>query len=406
MRLWSKPFLDLLKGRHGQAKQRVPFHEGPLDGEGNDLERRVMGLLADDLGERAVDGEDQRPFLIMNGAQGSTADHTVAYDRAFAHARREPLGMTPDLLDILACPDCHGALSLTVIGEVEGRIESGTLRCAECARTFPILRYIPRFVPADTYANSFGFQWNTFRTTQLDSHSGLPISRERLFRESRWTPADLAGKRVLDVGCGAGRSMDYSSAADACYANLGGHPRLSVVQADVNHLPVKPESFDYVYCLGVLQHTPDPCRAVLALAPPLKHGGRLVLDCYPRLAANILWPKYWLRPMTRRMPQARLFAIVQWLVPKLLPIARALATIPLFGRRLRYLLPIMMYYGVFPLTREQHREWATLDTFDMLAPAHDHPQTAASVRAWLTEAGLRDVEAAREGLIVGRAVKG
>ncbi len=113
--------------------------------------------------------------------------------------------MTPDLLEILACPDCRGALSLTASSHDEGRIDSGTLRCASCERTFPIVRHIPRFVPADTYASSFGFQWNTFRTTQLDSHTGLPISRERLIKESRWTLADLAGKRVLDVGCGAGR---------------------------------------------------------------------------------------------------------------------------------------------------------------------------------------------------------
>ena len=144
----------------------------------------------------------------------------------------------------------------------------------------------------------------------------------------------------------------------------------------------------------------------LALAAPLKRGGRLALDCYPRLAANILWPKYWLRPVTRRLPQARLFAIVRRVVPALLPIARAIAAIPWLGRRLRYLLPIMTYYRVLPLTDDQQREWAILDTFDMLAPAHDHPQTEASIRTWLTEAGLGSIEAAREGLIVARAVKG
>jgi SAM-dependent methyltransferase len=302
--------------------------------------------------------------------------------------------------------------------EAEGSIESGTLRCMSCGRAFPIVNYVPRFVPADSYANSFGFQWNKFRKTQLDSECGLPISRERFFKESRWTPAELAGKRVLDIGCGAGRfaeialsaganvvAIDYSSAVDACFANLGSHPRLSVIQADVYRLPIRPGSFDCVYCFGVLQHTPDPHRAVLALTPPLKAGGYLALDFYPRLFANVFWPKYWLRPFTRRMHQERLFAIVQWLVPKLLPIGRVLAAVPLFGRRLRYLLPIMMYYGVFPLTKEQHREWAVLDTFDMLAPAHDHPQTEASVRAWLTEGGLHDVEAERAGLVIGRATK-
>ena len=316
--------------------------------------------------------------------------------------------MNPELLEILACPDCGGALSQ----------QGETLRCTAGEHVFPIVRHIPRFVPADNYASSFGFQWNKFRGTQLDSRTGLPISRDRFLAQSRWAPEELAGRRVLDVGCGAGRfaeialsagghvvAIDYSDAVDACYANLGAHRRLSVLQADVYRLPFKPGSFDYIYCFGVLQHTPDPHRAVIALAPPLKSGGKLAIDFYPRLALNTLWPKYWLRPITRRMHPERLFAIVHWLVPKLLPVARALAAVPLLGRRLRYLVPIMMYYGVSPLTREQHREWAILDTFDMLAPQHDHPQTASAVREWLMEAGLGQVESAREGLVVGRATK-
>ncbi|HEV7425813.1 MAG TPA: class I SAM-dependent methyltransferase, partial [Thermoanaerobaculia bacterium] len=225
-------------------------------------------------------------------------------------------------------------------------------------------------------------------------------------------------KRILDIGCGAGRfaevvadtgakllAIDYSSAVDACYANLKSYPQADVAQANVYELPLKPGSFDYVYCFGVLQHTPDPHASVLALAAPLKRGGKLALDFYPRLLGNIFWPKYWLRPLTRRMNQERLFRVVQLLVRLLLPLSRAFAAVPLIGRRLRYLLPIMAYYGTLPLSEMQHREWAILDTFDMLAPAHDHPQTAASVQAWLAEAGLRDIEAERAGLVIGRATK-
>jgi hypothetical protein len=43
-----------------------------------------------------------------------------------------------------------------------------------------------------------------------------------------------------------------------------------------------------------------------------------------------------------------------------------------------------------------------LDTFDMLAPAHDHPQTATTVRAWFEEQGLADIDVGRRGLVVGR----
>lgn len=325
--------------------------------------------------------------------------------------------MRVDALDILCCPECQADLEIGSSDLRDGEIETGTLHCGG-GHQYPITRGIPRFVLPDSYANSFGFQWNTFRKTQLDRYSGVPVSRDRFYKQSRWTPDELQGTRVLDIGCGAGRfsevalnagadlvSIDYSSAVDACFANLGPHPRLTVAQGDIYQLPVKHGLFDYVYCFGVLQHTPDPHAAVLALVPPLKPGGRLALDFYPRFPGNVLWPKYWLRPITRRIRPERLFALVQTLVPKLLPVSTAFSVIPLLGRRLRYIVPVINYHGVFPFTEEQHREWAMLDTFDMLASAYDHPQTAETVRRWLAESGLLEIEAAREGLVVGRGSK-
>src|SRR5438067_1642495 len=165
--------------------------------------------------------------------------------------------MTSGLLDVLCCPRCGGTMARAEDGD-------GTvLRCA-MRHDVPVVGGVPRFVSSANYATSFGLQWNRFRRTQLDSWTGLPIARERFFRESAWTPSELAGKRVLDAGCGAGRftevalstgadvvAVDYSSAVDACFANLGSHPRLLVVQGDLYRLPVKPAAFDYVYCFGV-----------------------------------------------------------------------------------------------------------------------------------------------------------
>jgi SAM-dependent methyltransferase len=326
--------------------------------------------------------------------------------------------MKLDLLDILCCPACRGDLAIADAREEGGEIESGTLRCV-CGRTYPIVRFVPRFVDPENYASNFGFQWNRFRKTQLDSHMGVPISRERLFFSSDWSAAELSGKRVLDVGCGAGRfaevalesgarlvALDYSTAVDACFDNLGPHPRLEVVQGDIYKLPFKPGTFDYVYCLGVLQHTPDVERAFKSLPEHVKGGGKLAVDVYPKLRLNVLWPKYWFRPLTKRMNPQRLFRLVELLVPILLPISDLVNAIPKVGRKLRYAVPVANHRPDYPLlSRQQIHEWAVLNTFDMFGPAYDQPQSAETLHRWFVEAGLRDVRVFRKGHLCGHGVR-
>lgn len=323
--------------------------------------------------------------------------------------------MHRDLQEVLACPACYGRLDLRADREAEGEIETGALRCPACAADYPIVAFVPRFVPADNYSKSFGFQWNRFRRTQLDSTTGHPISRDRFFAQSAWPPGDLAGRWTLDVGCGAGRfaevalstgtrlvAVDFSAAVDACRANLGPHSRLDVVQADVYRLPFMRSRFDFVYCFGVLQHTPDVQAAFAALATQLAPGGRLAVDLYPALLLNRLWPKYWLRPFTKRVAPQRLLPVVSRMVDVLWPLSLALGRVPGIGRKLRHLLPVVNYEGILPLPAVQLKEWAVLDTFDMLAPAHDHPQSVETLANWFRDARIVDAEVFRRGLVVGR----
>ena len=325
--------------------------------------------------------------------------------------------MRMELLDTLRCPRTHKRLRLENALEKDGRIESGSLTTEDGA-LYPIERGIPRFVPRDNYASSFGYQWNKFRTTQLDSHTGVPISRDRFYKSTEWSAEGLKGKSVLEVGCGAGRfteillstgaavvALDYSSAVDACWTNHCLHPNLSVVQGDIYNLPFCPATFDYVLCLGVLQHLPDVKRAFMSLVPQLKSGGRLAVDVYRKWLGTVFWSKYWVRPFTRRIEPNRLFERVQKWVPVLLPMSTILGRIPVAGRKLRYLLPVANYDGVFPLTDAQIREWAILDTFDMLSPRYDQPQTAATLRSWLEEAGMTDIKVFRPAHLVGQGRK-
>lgn len=326
--------------------------------------------------------------------------------------------MKPSLVSCLRCAKCAGELWLCDPTMDAGEIDAGFLDCARCAARFPIVGGIPRFVPQQNYAESFGFQWNRFRRTQLDSHSGHSVSRERFLRATGWRPESLEGKSVLDAGCGAGRfaevalacgatvfAVDYSRAVEACRANFSHHPNLHVVQGNIYSLPFPEECFDAVYCLGVLQHTPDPRRAFLSLPRHLKPGGRIAVDVYQGGWRRALSMKYWMRPVTVRLPQERLFRAVERGMPFLLGLSRGASRVPGIGPLARRLLPVANYDGMYGLDRRQLREWAVLDTFDMLSPEYDRPQTPRTLHRWTHEAGLREIEIGKFGHLVARGRK-
>ena len=221
--------------------------------------------------------------------------------------------MKSELLNLLICPHCHCDLVLRA-GKTDannGEIREGTLQCCGSVdHVFPIVEYVPRFVSSEYYAESFGFEWNLFSSTQLDYE---PDSTERWqiyhLREirpgeqSRVTftlktglcEDDLRGKLVLDAGCGMGRfldvcsrmgaevvGIDLSTAVLAAQRNTGCRPNVSIIQADLFNLPFRQESFDIIYSIGVLHHTPDTKQAFLSLLPYLKRQGRISIWVYAK----------------------------------------------------------------------------------------------------------------------------
>jgi SAM-dependent methyltransferase len=285
-------------------------------------------------------------------------------------------------------------------GEPSGVVVSGHLACHSCGETFPIVNGIPRFVRDESYAGSFGFQWNQFRRTQLDSHTGLALSEDRLFLVTLW-PHKMENCTVLEAGSGAGRftevllktgatvfSFDLSNAVDANAENNAHNANLNLFQASIYDIPVCEGTFDKVLCLGVLQHTPDPEGSFRSLIHCLKPGGEIAIDIYARNLRSLLHWKYILRPITTRMRKDRLFRLVEIAVKVLLPMAIFMRT---FGGRWGARLFPILQYSHWGLPLELNREWAVLDTFDMYSPAHDHPRTLSQVRRWFESAGLENI---------------
>jgi SAM-dependent methyltransferase len=271
---------------------------------------------------------------------------------------------------------------------------------------FPILAGVPRFCPISNYAASFGYQWNLFPTRQLDSRGAWGgQSAHRLFAETAW-PGRMEGQTILEAGCGMGRftevlagtgaevfAFDYSEAVLANLRNNGRFANVHFAQADVYALPFAPASFDKVLCFGMLQHTPSPRAAFLALTRLLKPGGEIAMDVYRLGWRCLVGAKYYVRPLTRRLSGPALLRLVRfhvgWVFPLTGWVQRRIGRI---GRNLSWVLGVADYRGLFPIDEATALELAELDTFDMLAPAHDRPQTLRAVRSWFAEAGLVGVQ--------------
>jgi SAM-dependent methyltransferase len=295
--------------------------------------------------------------------------------------------LSAEILAFLRCPEC---------GQHVDRDDSGKYLCAHCNREFPVLDGVACFVNRRSYADSFGFQWQKYRRTQLDTEQ-CRQSESDFRKRTGFSPDDLQGKLVLDVGCGMGRfaevatrwgarvvGVDLSAAAHVAARNLAGREFVAL-QADVFALPLALESFDYIYSIGVLHHTPDCEKAVKALPPYLKPGGYFAVWLY---SGYHKWYRFsdLYRKVTHRMPPRLLHAILSVAVPVLNGVDRGLQAIPLVGRQ-----TATAVHHVFPVNRNPSPEWRLLDTFDWYSPRYQSKHTYEQVFRWFESCGLEDL---------------
>jgi SAM-dependent methyltransferase len=361
----------------------------PGEHRGLDLERGSIGV------------PDQGEQVVLRAAAIERGDHVQHPHRRSVGARRRGARLDQSrlhgalfyarvkrgLLQLLRCPTCQCSLRLEPPAE---EVQSGSLRCAN-DHTFAVLRGVPRFVEQDAYTRSFSYEWQRFRTTQLDSHTGRSDTRDRLQASLNFPLEELAGKRVLDAGCGMGRfgeivqryggeyvGVDYSFAIDAAQQNIGHLPGVHLVQADIFRLPFAPLSFDLIISLGVLHHTPDPRRAFASLPLLLKPGGKLSVTVYD--AGNkvyVMNTRFW-RRLTTRMPRRLLHLLSHAAAP-----LYYVWTLPGLG---------WLFRGLAFISLERDWRWRVLDTFDWYSPRYMSWHTHHEVFGWFKENGLEQVE--------------
>jgi SAM-dependent methyltransferase len=337
--------------------------------------------------------------------------------------------MKTSLANLLVCPACKASLDLQATSRDGEEITEGSLACCDCRQSFPIRGGIPRFVKSDAYVSSFSFEWKRWRRTQFDT-AARASSNDTFAHSTGRTPVQLAGKLVLDAGCGTGRFMDIveaggaevvgvdlSEAVDVAYENLGSRPNCHVVQADLMKLPFAAGTFDFAYSIGVLHHTPETHASFIKIVDVLKAGGEVAIWVYPRhrltdafeyfpervnevIGQDVGYriPNGWsgfaraLAPLIDRTTEtaSEILRLITTRLPPRWLYRACRAAVPLY-----YVFRIPVFYPlrlVIKISMDPDPDWRLLDTFDWYSAHFQWKHTFPELQRWFDEAGFIDIQ--------------
>jgi SAM-dependent methyltransferase len=326
--------------------------------------------------------------------------------------------MKASLLPVLACPECEASFTLRTFKEstINGitEIEEGLLTCSS-GHWYIIVKYIPRMLPdmlaefpefekrykdnfpkektntskkqnefkelQEKTKESFGFEWEKWNRFGWDDSVPLETTRAIFDYKVLFTPKELAGKLLLDGGCGNGRyskvareygaevvGIDLSRAIDEAFENFKGDPKAHFVQGDLFKLPFKNKAFDFIFSNGVLMHTGNAKRAFLSLVTKLNDSGIISVHLYHKGNPVYEFNDWWLRVITTRLP---------------------LKTVYIFSKILVTIAKILpkkfIMYGLNMFLRIEDHEHYVFDWYTApIATHHTYPE----VYGWLKEANL------------------
>jgi SAM-dependent methyltransferase/uncharacterized protein YbaR (Trm112 family) len=315
-------------------------------------------------------------------------------------------------------------------------IKSGMLHCEMCGSVYPIVDGIPRMLPdsADEFAQmmeGFGIPRHTTRenrrrverfrqlhdaTRQVATFESLHYSSPG-FEENCWFfenatgygSQELSGKTVLDAGCGTGHHMevaasmgarvvgiDLSRSVDRAYRETRFKPQIDFIQGDVMNPPLRSESFDALYSIDVLNHTPDSQQAFQSISQLLRPGGHAAIwmdqmflpengnpDAHSlatRLSQRV---SDGMRVITTRMSHRMLHYACVGLAP--------LGELKRAAGKNRVLKSIVAPLLLFPVS--DHPNWSVRlgKTFTWFASPNQWKHTTQEVRAWFEAEGYEAI---------------
>ena len=147
---------------------------------------------------------------------------------------------------------------------------------------------------------TFGEEWKTYNKILPQHHDEFKLYFDLIDLQ------ELESKRIGDLGCGIGRwsyflkdiakeivLIDFSESIFEARKNLSGSDNMIFIMADVLDLPFQEDTFDFIFCLGVLHHIPVPAlnsvRKLSCLAPKFLVYLYYALDNRSKLYKSIFY---------------------------------------------------------------------------------------------------------------------
>jgi len=248
----------------------------------------------------------------------------------------------------------------------------------------------------------FGDEWSRFDQSKLSSDE-LEKMFDVYFNIFPWETlaADSVG---FDLGCGSGRwakmvaprvgrlhLIDPSADALAvAKRNLKSANNCEFHLASVEEIPLKDDSCDFGYSLGVLHHIPDTEAGLRACVAKLKSGAPFLLYLYYRFDNRPIWFRtIWkasdiVRQVISKMPHSLRFGASQILAATVyFPLARTAKVMEKRGLNVKN----------FPLSQYRNNSYYTMrtDALDRFGTRLEKRFTKKEMREMMENVGLGNI---------------
>lgn len=295
------------------------------------------------------------------------------------------------LMEILVCPKCKNKLELEIVNEKNKEIETGYLHCRNDGEKYPIKKYVPRFVESDKYVDAFSFLRERTRR-HFDEYKKDRRGYKLFLPTTGFNEEDIKKGLTLEIGCGYGRYLDVvnsmggeivgvelsTDSVELAQDFVGLRKNVHIIQADLFNIPFKECTFDRIFSIGVLHHTPDTEEAFKAIVPYVKEQGEIIVWVYPpeMKTAEDMW-----RKMTLKLPHRILYA---WCV-----INQGLFSwiryIPKLGWRFSEIIP--------GCAKPEFSFWMrVISDFDGFSPKYAFSHTPEEVVGWFEDCGFQNIK--------------